>query len=370
MVNYKIGVINLWFDKEKVFEPLTKLQNQISILFIFIIILISLIAIYISRLISKPIQILSDGANIIGSGQLDYRIKMDRNDEIGNLADNFNSMTEKLSHSLSEMKKLYESLEVKVEERTYELEIAVAELEKLAESRKRLSMVGEMASGIVHDIKNPMATIKAFAEMVNSPSVTLEERTEYMNMILREIDRLSDMTFEILDFSKGNIYLNLESYNVSDFLNEIYNFLKMDFEYAEIQFEIKCNFNGDALFDKDRLRRALVNMANNAREAMSDSKKNYIFKIYAEEEKNSLFIHLEDNGPGLPVSIEERIFQAFATEGKEKGTGLGLYMSKLIIEQHNGDLSYVTEKNKGTRFTIFIPKNNKGKQHEENFDYR
>jgi signal transduction histidine kinase len=247
-----------------------------------------------------------------------------------------------------------------VQEEKEKAVLAQREIEKLAESRKRLSMIGEMASGIVHDIKNPMATIKAFAEMVNDPDLDSESRVEYTNLILREIERLSDMTFEILDFSKGKLNLNLEFYNGHEFLNEIYNFLKLDFEYANIKLLIECNYSGMIQIDKERLRRVLVNMANNAREAMNDSKREYSLKISLIEENNYFQFLLADNGPGIPSHVEERIFEAFATEGKKKGTGLGLYMSKWIVEQHNGKIEYTTTRDQGTTFTISIPKTQEG----------
>jgi len=81
-------------------------------------------------------------------------------------------------------------------------------------------------------------------------------------------------------------------------------------------------------------------------------------KIKSENLNTGIHLHLEDNGPGLPNSIEEKIFEVFATEGKAKGNGLGLYMSKKIIEEHNGTISYKTSKNLGTTFTIFLPKRN------------
>ncbi|MBP7284096.1 MAG: GAF domain-containing protein [Leptospiraceae bacterium] len=236
-----------------------------------------------------------------------------------------------------------------------ETKIQKQEIEKLAESRKRLSMIGEMSSGIVHDIKNPMSTIKGFASMVMDSDLSVEKRNEYLDLIKREIDRLNDMTFEILDFSKGKVQFNFSVCEAEEFLDEVYHFLKIDFEYAGILFYIESSYKGKMSIDKDRIRRVIVNLANNAREAMSESRLDYTFNIRLSKEKDRFVFSLSDNGPGLSESIEGKIFEAFATEGKARGTGLGLFMSKWIIEQHGGNLTYTSDKNKGTDFFISLP---------------
>ncbi|HNF14260.1 MAG TPA: ATP-binding protein, partial [Leptospiraceae bacterium] len=250
---------------------------------------------------------------------------------------------------------LYSSMEKKVEERTRSLEYANAELEKLAQSRLRLSAIGEMVSGLVHDIKNPIGTVKAFAEMIKNPETDSETRSEYADLILRETDRLGDIAYEILDFSKGKISLNLENHRVDGFLDELYQFLKIDFEYAGISFDVECNYEGELSFDRDRLRRVIVNLANNSREAMSAWKGERHFSISAEKMKDSAIFRVEDTGPGIPESIADRLFEAFATEGKQKGTGLGLYMSRMIAEQHKGSLTYSPYEGSGAVFIIKIP---------------
>ncbi len=254
-----------------------------------------------------------------------------------------------------ELKSLTENLERKVHERTLRLEDAVIELEKFAESRKRLSAIGEMASGIVHDIKNPMATIKSFAELACSEDISEEQRKEYLDLVVREIDRLSDLTYEILDFSKGRIHLDLSPVRLEDFQKEIYHFLKFDFDQFQITFQIESNWDGEVHLDKERMRRVLINLANNAREAMSDGEKDYEFKILFRKIENQLQIDVIDNGPGISPFVLENIFKPFSTEGKTKGTGLGLFMSKWIIEQHGGNLSYTTSLGEGTTFTLLIP---------------
>lgn len=250
---------------------------------------------------------------------------------------------------------LSERLEHKVIERTIHLEEAKAEIEKIAESRKKLSIVGQKVAAIVHDLKNPISTIKAFAEMANTDAISREEREEFLTTIVREIDRLGNLAYDILDFSKNEITLELSEVNLTEFLEDLYQFLKIDFEYANIVLNVKSNYTGTVVMDRERMRRVLINMANNAREAMQESRKDYTFSIEAFLEKDFIIFTLSDNGKGLSASIEEKIFEAFATEGKAKGTGLGLYMCKIIVDAHGGELSYTTKLGKGTTFFIKNP---------------
>lgn len=270
------------------------------------------------------------------------------------LSRRFSSAFSESERLTEELRLLSSGLEDTVRKRTKDLEQANQELEKLAESRKRLSTVGEMASGIVHDIKNPMTAIKAFADLAADSSVSEQDRKEYLAYIRREIDRLNDMAFEILDFSKGKITLNMESHNVKEFMNELYEFLRYDFKYLGIPFKLDCSYSGNLRFDRDRFRRVLINMANNAREAMQDVKPHYSLSLSADEDGEYIRFTVSDTGPGIPESLKGRLFETFATEGKKKGTGLGLFTSRTIVDQHGGKISWMSEADKGTEFRIFI----------------
>jgi signal transduction histidine kinase len=96
----------------------------------------------------------------------------------------------------------------------------------------------------------------------------------------------------------------------------------------------------------------IVNLAKNALEAMYDRKRKYTFTVHSKKVNEKLYLSFEDNGPGLPDSVQERIFQTFATEGKVNGTGIGLYMAKWTMDTHGGEIQYKTEKGKGTTFTL------------------
>jgi len=122
---------------------------------------------------------------------------------------------------------------------------------ELEESRDRLSIIGQSTASIVHDLKNPIATIRAYTELSMGDEISETDRKEYLEMVLREIERLGDMAFEILDFTKTKINLSLTETNLNDFLEDIYKFLKLDFDYAGIDFKVKADDGlGSEIFRK------------------------------------------------------------------------------------------------------------------------
>ncbi len=225
---------------------------------------------------------------------------------------------------------------------------------ELEESRDRLSIIGQSTASIVHDLKNPIATIRAYTELSMGDEISETDRKEYLEMVLREIERLGDMAFEILDFTKTKINLSLTETNLNDFLEDIYKFLKLDFDYAGIDFKVKAEDTIILNIDRERIRRVLINLANNAREAMAE-RTNSQFSIQCFKDGNEIVLSVADNGNGLPDRVIENIFQAFVTEGKKNGTGLGLYMAKIILEAHGGKITYETGKSIGTTFYLRFP---------------
>ncbi|HNE11308.1 MAG TPA: ATP-binding protein, partial [Leptospiraceae bacterium] len=147
----------------------------------------------------------------------------------------------------------------------------------------------------------------------------------------------------------------LESVNLS----EILQFQQTNLDYNSIEGIKDFQYEGEIELDRSRMRRVIGNLIQNSIEVMYDGRKPYYVKVFSREEGDTCVIGVEDNGPGLPESLQKKIFEAFATEGKAKGTGLGLFMSKWIVESHGGSLTYQTTSGEGTTFYIKIPKKNK-----------
>lgn len=231
------------------------------------------------------------------------------------------------------------------------------EMQQKMLAMERLSAIGDMASRVVHDLRNPLAIIKNSAQLLKMPETTEQERAEFPKIIIDEVDRLTGMTTEVLEFVKGKTTLNFTEHSTGDFINELSNFLKRDFQNKNIQLITKVNYAGPIYMDKAKIQRAIFNLAFNARDAMPAGG---TFQIETNLIKGRLEMRLGDTGSGIPEQIREKLFKPFATFGKAHGTGLGLaIVKKIIVENHNGSISVESQPPKegsfSTTFIITIP---------------
>jgi signal transduction histidine kinase len=296
------------------------------LIFIAFIITATLLGTFIfSKFVSKPVQELIKATEIVGSGNLDYIVDIKNSSaEISKLADSFNKMRKELKKAQNELIK-----------------------------KERLSLVGQMASSIIHDFRNPMGTIRSAIEILQTKkNIPRDKLNRYYNMISSSVERMNRMIQELLDFSKGEQKLELKLNDVSEFVKNIISGVSISLERKKINLIIEQNYKGKAIFDQLRLQRAIINIINNAEEAMSDGGE-IRFKIYKEDE--TLVFKISDTGKGIPEDIKDKIFDPFVTSGKSGGTGLGLAITKKIIEQHGGKISFESERNKGTTFIVKIP---------------
>lgn len=222
--------------------------------------------------------------------------------------------------------------------------------------KDRLATIGNMASTIVHDLKNPMTTIRGYAELM------IIKAPELMNLgsvIVGEIDRFTNMTHELLEYSKGiEMDIKFEPIVCDRFFKELFVFLSRDFEKLSIDFVHSIKYFGEIEINPDKIRRAVFNIAGNARDALEEGGS---FIINIEELNENICISMEDTGKGIPAEIKDSVFDAFVTHDKKRGTGLGLAITKKIIDLHNGSISLESEEGKGTRFEILLPKSHNTK---------
>jgi signal transduction histidine kinase len=223
--------------------------------------------------------------------------------------------------------------------------------------QEKMAKIGGVASEIIHDLKNPLSAIKLYAELSLSDNISYEKRSEYMNTISSEIDRLSNITQEILDFVKDKFTIEKEQVDLKPFLESIYKFLSPDLEHKEISLNMEINYTGILYIDRDRIKRCILNLIYNSIDSLdvvTDNRiKNINLKVY--EKDNSIFFEIEDNGCGIPDDIQKYIFLNFFSHGKNRGTGIGLYLTKNIIKDHNGEIEFKSYLNIGTMFRFYLP---------------
>jgi signal transduction histidine kinase len=220
---------------------------------------------------------------------------------------------------------------------------------------ERLSVVGRFARSIVHDFKNPLAIISFAAEMAAATASTPEQRQTAFGRIHRQVDRLSNMINELLEFTRGSQSANVLA--LTDYGGLVQQIIaEIQPEVAEKPITLCCENPPPAvalLLDPRRLTHVFFNLIHNAVDAMPNGGRITLrFRV----DDHEITTEIEDTGPGIAPEVAARLFEPFATHGKAQGTGLGLSICKRIIEDHKGRIHTRTEPGRGAVFSFVLPR--------------
>jgi signal transduction histidine kinase len=248
-----------------------------------------------------------------------------------------------------------------LEERNHVLEKAYTQLKNTQEellNAERLSAIGKFASIIIHDIKNPLTNIRAYAELLERKLGKIDGIDEFFfrgtSTIINEVDRLVAMTTELLDFSKGDSNLDKEEVDFYEYLQTSAESMQGRAEKNNIQLKFEPVKEKIFLFiDKQKMQRVFSNLVNNAIEAIGE---NGLINITLENKDDGFVLwKIKDSGCGIPQKIASRIFEPFVS-GKSNGTGLGMSIVKSFVEKHGGSISVESNVGEGTEMIISLPK--------------
>jgi signal transduction histidine kinase len=219
---------------------------------------------------------------------------------------------------------------------------------------ERLTLVGRFARTIVHDFKNPLNIIGISADMAAMDSATLEMRQTCRGRIRRQVERMSNMISELLEFTRGSgstVVLGRMDY--AELVTSLLDELRSETEVKGSELVVESHPPSvRLLLDPVRLGHVFHNILNNACDAMPEGGK--IFLRFREDPE-SVVTEIEDTGPGIAPEIAPRLFEAFATYGKSRGTGLGLSICKRIIQDHAGRITAANSERGGALFSFSLP---------------
>ncbi|WP_099361136.1 ATP-binding protein [Fredinandcohnia onubensis] len=302
----------------------------------------------------------SDDKSVVGHSLKDF-IKYDskkttRKIEKGN---KFKKITEGIiDHpSLGEI-----SVELKVMPITYQGDffqyIVVRDITEVKKSQEliqqtdKLSLIGEMAAGIAHEIRNPLTSLKGFAQLLQDEKAT-KMINSYSEIMVSEIDRINTIVDEMLLLAKPK-KLELKKRRLTTILNEVVFLLDTQAILHNIRIKTAYDDELKNAFincEENKLKQVFINILKNSIEAIDDGG---IIDITLYPKGNNAILRFADDGCGIPKDKLDRIGKAFFTT-KEKGTGLGLMICQTIIQEHGGQLTIDSEENKGTTIEISLP---------------
>jgi len=228
----------------------------------------------------------------------------------------------------------------------------IKNLEKKVERSQRLASLGRMAAGIAHEIRNPLSSIKGFAQYFRKKFEPDSEDAAYAQIMANEVDRLNRFIQDLLNFAKPQE----PRFNPVDITTVMQHTLKLtEPDFREKNIRVEARFDEDippVMADGDMITQALLNILINANEAMENGGKLTI-TVHKNQEQ-SVHIFIEDNGKGISQADLRKIFDPFFTL-KSGGSGLGLAIVYRIIENHHGEIEVTSQPGQGTTFKINIP---------------
>jgi signal transduction histidine kinase len=216
---------------------------------------------------------------------------------------------------------------------------------------ERLSLVGEMASAIVHDLRNPLGVIRNVAVLLEEGGGEFPA-ARMAGMLRRSADHMLGMIEDILDFSRGTSSMSMRPVAVADLLADLEEQALQGLRLRGTQVERRVSAEGELVADRSRLLRALLNIVKNAGEAMPHGG---TLRVDVDRHGDAVVFAIADTGGGIPDTVLAKIFDPFVTHGKAAGTGLGLATAKAIVDAHRGRIDVESVVGKGTTFRVAIP---------------
>jgi signal transduction histidine kinase len=346
------SLVGFVFVKASLDEINKRLVNYIVFVgFMFVVAssLAFLLAIKLQKVITNPISDLADASRKIYD-QKDYSIRVDKstNDEVGHLVESFNDMLTGIEERDAALVDAKENLEGLVKERTRKLKEAQDELVR----SERMATLGQLTATVSHELRNPLGTIRTSVfTLSNKLKDKNPDLINIIDRVERNIVRCDNIITELLDYSRIRA-LNHERTNLSTWIRSIISDMTIP---DSIKLKMELNDEIDVEIDQGLLQRVVINIVENGYQAIDDhnSHENTLLIQSALSDSKTEIIVI-DTGPGIPDDVYPHIFEPlYSTKGF--GVGLGLPVVKQIMEQHGGGVDIVSEKNVGTKVTLWLP---------------
>jgi len=321
-------------------------------LMIGLAIVVTTSSLLVARSISKPLDELTRGAEIIGKGDLEHRVGIKTKDELGQLAAAFNEMTESLKKTTASR----DELEREVTERKRSEE-ALRDAQEQLVRQEKLAILGQLAGGVGHDLRNPLSAIKNAAYFLNmvleEPDPEVEEPDpevkETLEILEKEVGTSEAIISSLLDFARAKSPTK-RKISVNEILQETLSRTAVPNNIEVLQ-EISETLP-KILADPDQLGQVFGNVILNGIQAMTEGGQ---LTIKSEAPApGRISVSITDTGVGIPEEQLNKLFEPLYTS-KAKGIGLGLAIVKILVEGHGGTIEVESEPGKGSTFTVKLP---------------
>ena len=284
----------------------------------------SVLVFLVSTTFTRPLAELAAGVHALEEGNFSHPLAARGNDEVSALTSAFLRMRLRLQESQRE----------------------------LVDS-ERLATIGRMATTISHDLRHPLTAIMAYAEFLSEGNLDENRRKDFFQEIRIAVNRMTDEINSLLGFSKQREAIRPIYGRIEDVIERAISTVKVLPEFQSIAISYVHPDDVDAWFDPAKVERVMLNLLFNACEVVAPESGR--IEISSCITGNGMEIRVADNGPGIPESIRQNLFQPFVSAGKEKGIGLGLTVVQKIMHNHGGEVRVERTGPEGTVFMLIFP---------------
>lgn len=326
------GTLRFAISLEKVEHEIIATVKKIIALTVFLIVAGFAIILLLSRRFISPITQLANTMDKTGGDYLNVKVDVRGHDELAVLGERFNSMIERIRQANEELKKTHE---------------------KLVQSEK-LASIGILASGVAHEINNPLGGLFNCLQMLRQNGDNPDFREKYLNLVSEGLDRIESTVSKLLWMARRGEH-KPSNVAIREAVNDVYSFVEYKLKKCRIDFHNGVDNMLSVFIDPHDFQQMTLNLFINAIHAMQDGGK---LKVVGYRDDSAIKIEVEDTGGGIAKENIGKIFDPFfTTKPTGEGTGLGLWLTYEIVRNYNGEISVESEVGRGSRFIISLPAN-------------
>jgi len=320
-----------------------------------VLIISCLSALFVWRVVHVPLSRLKAGTEKLGSGELGYQLEVDARGELADLAQSFNTMSRQLQQAREEIDTWTKTLEVRVEEKTRELNTAHEQMLRV----EKMASIGKLAAVVAHEINNPLAGILTYAKLLKkrfSPKDEAQKEIfDTLDIIESESRRCGEIVKNLMTFAR-TMPMSYDLVDLNAIIQRCVKLVQHQLDLASIELHLDLAKDlPSAGCDAGQIAQVIVALVMNAIEAMPRGGV-LSLETRLSSDGASALIEVRDNGVGMPPEVLAKMFEPFfTTKESAHSLGLGLAICHSIIERHRGEIKVASERGRGTTFTIRLP---------------
>jgi len=354
-----LGVLDTNLSLKATDANLAEVRRQMVVYTVLVLLVTSaLIALFIWKVVHGPLKALKEGTEHVASGDLGYQLPIETSDELAGLADSFNTMIRQLRDAQAEIEAANKGLEGRVAQKTLELNRAYEQMLQV----EKMASIGKLAAVVAHEINNPLAGILTYAKLLKKQYAReggekQAETLSSLDLIEQESRRCGEILRNLMTFARSNP-MNYEPADLNAVVDRSVRLVHHQLELGGVELHLDLALDLTPVrCDPAQIEQVVVSLMMNAIDAMRGGG-NLTLRTRRTPDSSAVQIQVQDNGVGIPADLLPNLFEPFfTTKERGHGLGLGLAISRNIVERHQGRIEVASEPGRGSLFNITLPVN-------------